>query len=158
MERGDKIELLAFLYAMAFFAGSLWDLLLPGQDILTVHETFHQVLPDDALLYFLLLPVISGLFFGLTGIPLCFFLGYENREIFSFLAGLLKEEFLLEASMQTPPGMETFLGYGAWLLAATSGSTLGACFSFLHEDPRWEMLLSTVVYVSAVAFLTGVHP
>jgi hypothetical protein len=151
----DRVELLAFLYALAFFASSMWDLLLPGREPPMGLEAFHQVLPAQSTpLFLVLLPIVSGLFFGLSGIVACFCLGYDNRAIFAFLAELLREDLFEGAAVQAPLGMMAFLCYGVWLLLATSGSALGACLSYLHEDPRWETLLSTLVYASAIALLT----
>jgi ABC-type lipoprotein release transport system permease subunit len=153
VERTEKIEVLTSLYALAFFAGSMWDLLLPGRGLPVLLEALRKVLPaQDLLLYFILLPIVSGLFFGLSGIATCLCLGYENREIFIFIADLLRED-LLEATVVQPLGVEAFLRYALWLLLAASGSALGACLSYLHEDPRWETLLSTLVYTSATALL-----
>jgi hypothetical protein len=154
MRNEEGLEALVVLYTVAFFAGSFWDLLLPSRTLPGYLEVFHDILPHDSILFFASLPILGGLFFGLLGMPLSLYLGYEHREVFTALAEIMKADLASGYPSILEPSMHAFACYAAWMILAISGSTLGASFSYLHEDSRVEMLLSALVYIAAAAFLS----
>ena len=152
MQKGEALETLALLYILAFFIGSLWDLLFPEHSIPGVFAVFRDALPEQSVLYYITLPIVAGLFFGITGIPLSFYLGYEHREMFALLAVMTKAD--LSQVQAVEPSAGTFACFVAWLVLAVSGSVLGASFSYLHEDSRGEMLISGLLYLASALFLS----
>jgi hypothetical protein len=151
----EKLEALTVLYLLAFFTGSTWEILFPSMMFPSSITALKEILPgEDGIMLYTVLPILGGLFFGLLGMPLSLYLGYEHREVFAALAEITKADLASGYPSILEPSMHAFSCYAAWMMLAISGSTLGASFSYLHEDSRVEMLLSALVYIAAAAFLS----
>lgn len=156
MERDETLGILAFIYAMAFLLGSIWGVLLPSREMPVALTDLSRTLPaPGSAYYFLILPIISGLFYGTMGIAVSASMGYQNSGLFDLLVDLMRTDFLEGQLPQIlPADAGLFTCYGAYFLLAVSGATLGACFSYIHEDPRAEILVSALLYLLSAAYIT----